>query len=218
MTAGLFGDLGLDGPAWFGAIFGTWPEPPDIVPLRLLGLAERPAHPDQVRSAFRARLRVVHPDVAAYAETPWLQDAADAQAAARPEVAEMTWAREVLLRKIPPPVTASKCPGAGVISRNGPVPVQLCKGCQGAHVTQGGTVRGFHHAGRWSGWCYPCAAAALNEARREARRQARAGRACGSCGATFTPARADARYCSAACRQRAHRGRVAATTTREHTE
>jgi len=38
---------------------GTYPEPPDIVPLRILGLAERPASQEAVRSAFRARLSLV---------------------------------------------------------------------------------------------------------------------------------------------------------------
>lgn len=36
---------------------------------------------------------------------------------------------------------------------------------------------------------------------------------CADCGATFTPARADAAYCSSACRQRAYRTRNAKPVT-----
>ena len=49
--------------------------------------------------------------------------------------------------------------------------------------------------------CRPCY-------RRELRREKRNSLTC-ACGKTFTPARADARYCSDACRQRAYRMRYA---------
>src|SRR5262245_52352585 len=101
----LFGDV--FGEDMLGGLFGasgSWAEPPDIVPLRILGLDARPPSQDEVRSAFRARLLLVHPDVAAYAAVPELQQAADAAAAERPEVAEVVWARDVLLRKVPAPV------------------------------------------------------------------------------------------------------------------
>jgi hypothetical protein len=79
LFAGMFAEL-------FG--IGTYPEPPDITVLRILGLKERPATQDEVRSAFRARLRQVHPDVAAY-EGTHLADASAAVAVQRPEVREL---------------------------------------------------------------------------------------------------------------------------------
>lgn len=42
---------------------------------------------------------------------------------------------------------------------------------------------------------------------RQAGRSRPAPRECAACGSTFTPSRADARYCSPACRQRAYRAR-----------
>lgn len=51
--------------------------------------------------------------------------------------------------------------------------------------------------------CAACARAAINAERRERRGE----RACSTCGTGFTPSRADAAYCSSACRQRAYRGR-----------
>jgi len=198
--ASVFGDL-------FG--FGSWPEPPDIVPLRILGLAERPASQDAVRSAFRARLGAVHPDTAAYREVPWLQHAADSIAAGRPEVAELVWARDVLLRKIPAVTDAAA--HVGTPSPVTPLKPQECKGCGGIHVAySGGTVYGFHHEGRWRGYCYGCAYHAENARQRDLRRDRRADRACESCGETFTPPRSDGRYCSPACRQRSYRQRQAA--------
>jgi hypothetical protein len=188
--------------------FGSWPEPPDIVPLRILGLTGRPASQDAVRSAFRARLLLVHPDVAAYSAVPELQRAADAIAAQRPEVAELVWARDVLLRKIPAVTDINS--HAGNSAPVTPLKPQECKGCGGIHVTNdGGTVYGFHDEGRWRNYCWPCAEHAENARQRDLRRERRADRACDSCGETFTPPRSDGRYCSPACRQRAYRERQA---------
>lgn len=206
---GGFGAPVLDALLGTLAGVGSCAEPPDTVPLRILGLPVMSASAAEVRSAFRARLLAVHPDVAAYPGTPWLQAAADARAQARPEAAELTWARDVLLRKIPPPVTATSVRGAGNGSRNGYEPAR-CKGCGGIHRLHGGTVPGFHLVGRHAGYCYRCAADADNERQRDRRRQARAGRPCDGCGQPFTPPRADGRYCSPACRQRAYRRRQAA--------
>jgi hypothetical protein len=97
-ASSLFGDL------LSGVPLGTYPEPPDSLVLRILGLDATPAAHEQIRSAFRARLRQVHPDLTetTYAAVPALQDAAEALAMQRPEVAELAWARDVLMRKVRP--------------------------------------------------------------------------------------------------------------------
>jgi hypothetical protein len=59
--------------------------------------------------------------------------------------------------------------------------------------------------------CEDCDKAAVAKAARERRSDARGTRQCDSCGETFEPSRTDARYCSNACRQRAHRRRTAVT-------
>jgi len=61
-----------------------------------------------------------------------------------------------------------------------------------------------------------CHTAVTNRLRRERATAARAEREpdkrpCEACGVVFVPARADARYCSSACRQRAYRARVSVT-------
>jgi hypothetical protein len=65
--------------------------------------------------------------------------------------------------------------------------------------------------GRYRGWCSLCANHARIDASTAAvsarKRRARADRTCQGCGATFTPARADGRYCCGACRQAAYRAR-----------
>jgi hypothetical protein len=53
------------------------------------------------------------------------------------------------------------------------------------------------------GLCGAC----YQRAHRRAKREARALIPCAGCGNSFKPARTDARYCSAACRQRAYRER-----------
>ena len=194
LFAGMFAEL-------FG--IGTYPEPPDITVLRLLGLTERPAAQDEVKAAFRARLRELHPDAERY-EGTHLAAATAAIAVQRPEVRELVWARDVLLRKTPPPpVTASGGSLSTLISRN------ACAAC-------GRTITGLFGKPdplpattmrRWRGYCAPCADDAEPGRLRDLRRQARADRECEGCGGTFTPVRSDGRYCSAACRQKAYRQR-----------
>jgi len=202
MTTTAFGDPVFD--ALFGALdgSGTWAEPPDIVPLRILRLAAMPASHAEVKAAFRALLPLVHPDVAAYTAAPWLQAAADAQAQARPEVAELVWARDVLLRKIPPPVTANGGSLAPTVTRHG-FERDRCKGGCG-HTD----LHGLWDPG---GYCPRCAADRANGRRRDLRLEARADRRCKGCGELFTPPRSDGRYCSPACRQRAYRNRPKGT-------
>lgn len=81
-----------------------------------------------------------------------------------------------------------------------------CGRCLGyrRHVRRCGGKRS-----RYIGYCYPCKADAEDERQRELRREARANRPCETCGTLFTPPRADGRYCSGACRQKAYRRRLA---------
>ena len=56
--------------------------------------------------------------------------------------------------------------------------------------------------------CERCTPAARAARARERRRLARSDRSCEWCGETFEPKRADAKFCSGACRQAAYRHRV----------
>jgi hypothetical protein len=55
--------------------------------------------------------------------------------------------------------------------------------------------------------CERCLSHCRVKERAEVRRQARSDRRCAVCGVAFTPGRSDARTCSPACRQKAHRQR-----------
>jgi hypothetical protein len=186
----------LDG--MFGELFGGGrPEPPDTIPLRILGLHQLPAEPDTIRQAFRTRMLAAHPDLRDGAET------ADANA----DVAELVWARDVLLRKVPAPVTPDKGPSCPGFSGNGsPVtPDEVsacnrisrhdyrCENCKDERLNYFGEPYRKHWHGRWSGYCWACAADAENARIRERRAQARTDRTCENCGATFMPRRADGR-------------------------
>ncbi len=192
-----------------GLVLG-WPQPPDRVPLRLLGLSEKPASQDAIRAAFRAEVKLVHPDLSAL---PTLL-------AQTPEVQELVWARDVLLRKVPPAVTHSGNSAWNTASRHVP---PVCFECGGKRLDgTGKPYRVFEKYARWRrrklwvGLCLACAADARNAAKREHHRQIREmirgcrGTGCQSCGASFTPERIDTRYCSPACRQKAYRKRRAA--------
>ena len=177
-------------------LVASWPEPPDIVPLRILGLNYMPTDRAAVKQAFRFKMFAAHPDV-----NP---DTASAQ----DDVQELVWARDVLLRKIPPPVTADDLARRDHASRNG-----YGTGPRNPHSYYGPRcigclkVRHLQRYGRWRGYCWRCKADAENVRQRDLRAQARADRKCEGCGATFTPKRADGRFCSNACRQAMHRRR-----------
>ncbi len=198
MTGGLFDD------SPFAGIFGlgTYAEPPVSVLLRILGLAEKPADHQAVKAAFRARVMQAHPDVTAYVD-PGLRTAAEAIAAGTPEVQELVWARDALLRMIPKPVTGEKVTGSEFVTRHVP---RVCMTCDGKRLNYQGRPyviqRGVD--------CIACTMDAENARQRERRRYARADRPCASCGATFTPPRSDGRYCRPACRQAAYRARSGA--------
>jgi len=193
-------------------MFGGWPEPPDSVPLHILGLDEKPAGQAAIRSAFRARVLHFHPDVIAYTD-PGLTLAAEALAAGTPQVQELVWARDVLLRKTPPPVTG------GISSSEQPRQPshrrRVCKVCDSTRLRHDGRPwdvlnSAFGRRLRWIGYCPPCAGDAENTRTRQRRAAARANRICQSCDKPFTPPRSDAQYCGHACRQRAYRSRAGA--------
>lgn len=188
----------------FAGLFGMHAEPPDGVLLRTLGLAEKPASHDAVKSAFRARVMQVHPDVAAYTD-PGLRMAAEALAAGTPEVQELVWARDELLRKIPRPTPVTDNTFTPRVRRE-PSRCKVCDRVDGQpyRILRSSYGRRLH----WVGYCTLCARDAENARTRERRRAARV-RPCHACGATFTPSRADGRYCTQACRQTAYRNRRA---------
>jgi hypothetical protein len=82
--------------------FGAYPEPPDSLALRVLGLSTKPISQDAVKSAFRTSLMRFHPDLATYTE-PSVRAVWERVLGADPTVQELVWARDVLYRKIPPP-------------------------------------------------------------------------------------------------------------------
>jgi hypothetical protein len=67
--------------------------------------------------------------------------------------------------------------------------------------------RGYLKRRLCDGLCLDCTREMYTTRRREHRAATRANRPCETCGDTFTPPRADGRYCSDACRQRAYRAR-----------
>jgi hypothetical protein len=98
-----------------------------------------------------------------------------------------------------------------------------CGDCRKDHERQWRcTVRPCGYCARPVGWyddqarrrrtlyycCNRCRGRAYNQLQK-ARRSAARHLTCATCKTTFTPARADGRYCSPACRQRAYRQRRA---------
>jgi hypothetical protein len=79
-----------------------------------------------------------------------------------------------------------------------PLRETVCVGCDRPLVIWGRTDKDV------------CGRACLKRLKRRQARQEPEPVVCATCGTTFTPARSDARYCSNACRQRAHRQRHAA--------
>lgn len=184
-------------PLDMGFIFGSWPEPPDAVPLHILGLDDRPKGRAEVKAAFRDRVRTAHPD------------AGDGDGDA---VAPLVWARDVLLRKIPETHVTDKH-GTSVLPQHPSWTPPPCKVCDGDRINPR-TDRphevlssAYGRRRRWVGYCPLCAKDAENARRRDQRRAARSNLPCAVCGQTFTPPRSDAHYCTPACRQAAYRAR-----------
>ncbi len=190
----------------FGSFFGdmlgigTFDEPPDSVPLRILGLAELPADESALRLAFVRKVRELHPDLNPLDDTSWAEVHGD-------EWAEIQWARSVILRKMTS-VTASAVPTGPLGNRNGPG-IDWCRTCERPFgiFNAGGVPAASSWPNRWwrEGLCERCAHEVDLQRARERRRRARADRRCASCTGTFTPSRSDGRYCSSKCRQRAYR-------------
>jgi uncharacterized OB-fold protein len=84
-----------------------------------------------------------------------------------------------------------------------------CKKCGSVYASWPEYVIYMVLSGRFAGLCHDCADDAELQRRRDRRRQARADRTCErkQCGVIFTPGRADGKFCSNACRQRAYRER-----------
>ena len=214
----------------FGSMFESWPEPPETIPLQILGLKPSPSQRD-IKSAFRAKVIEAHPDLKYAFELPAFRQAAEKHKGNLPEIRELVWARDVLIRMAPaePIVTADGVPTSHY---RYPLPqTRECPKCQkqskwcasecdhcGYWFQRcpkcGGESRGWMVAwrGQFAGWCVKCRTEGENERRRELRRRRRANRTCRVCGSTFTPKRSDGRYCSPSCRQRGYRERKAAIT------
>jgi hypothetical protein len=79
---------------------GNFAEPPDSVPLRLLGLEAIPATHAAINDAFRRRVMELHPDTAAYSASPDLAADALTSAEADATVQEAMWARDILFGKV----------------------------------------------------------------------------------------------------------------------
>ena len=86
----------------------------------------------------------------------------------------------------------------------------ICGGCGRVFYTTIYTKKYCHS--------YWCGNQANNRRQREYRQMRRQDLVCQCCGEKFTPKRADARYCSSACRQKDYRKRVtdAASAQNEH--
>ena len=175
--------------------FGTFDEPPDRVPLRILGLSELPIDEAQLRRAFVRKVRKLHPDLNPLDESSWREVQADGWD-------EVQWARAVLKRKIDR-VTAKSDPVGNLVTRHTGPGKSWCRGCERPF----GLFRRGGVGWKRDGLCYRCAHEEDLKAARERRRAHRANRSCPQCGAIFTPSRSDGRYCKPACRQRAYRER-----------
>jgi predicted nucleic acid-binding Zn ribbon protein len=230
---GMFDDLAQ----LFGV--GSWPEPPDHLPLRILGLSEG-ASREAVVKAFRKKLLEIHPDLRPAFENPDFREWAQAGRGDLPDVQELVWARDCALRKIPEPVTSNGSTAVSVTKSVTDRPhfkaesgkAAICRNCGGElkpperinlyrrsvelycdacakredwipdHRC---VVCGVVMIGQASRCSETCDRKAASEARRKRRAWRRGKKICQTCGERFEPTRTDAKYCSAACRQRAYR-------------
>ena len=195
----IFGDF-------FGSMLGlgSFDEPPDTVPLSILGLPELPTDESELRRAFVRKVRELHPDLNPLDEASWAGVHGD-------EWEAVQWARSVLTRKLQDaaPVTGE----SGSVGHH-----TICNGCPecghalgwrtGHPAYYGGYHTGAPDRVRFRGYCWPCVQEVRLREVREARLRARQHRTCEACGTVFTPSRADGRYCLSRCRQRAYRARA----------
>jgi hypothetical protein len=175
-----------------------------------------------IASAFRRRAMEVHPDLQLAYDHPVLQQAAEDALSTHPEIRELVWARDVLMKTAPSDVAPSDVTGKTGYIHVPILPVtpkkpRTCAKCQRelAEREYFGVGWGPHRSRR-RGWCYPCVRADDSARAADRRRRRRANRRCVVCATIFTPSRSDGLYCSRRCRQKAYRGRV--TTTRRSVE
>lgn len=81
---------------------GRSPKPPKHLPLRILGLSGDP-WPDEIRSAYRAKLLATHPDLKPAFENPDFQEMAQKSRGKLPDIQELVWARDCALAQAPKP-------------------------------------------------------------------------------------------------------------------
>lgn len=175
-------------------IFGV-ADVPETIPLRILGLRPPVPNREAIVSAFRRRVIEVHPDLQLAYDHPVLQGGAEA-VEDRPEIRELVWARDVLVEIAPNGDSVTDSGGGIEAPTQAVTRPWVCRDCQ-------------QERHRWSGGrCLECSTAHEAAQARERRRRRRANRRCAGCAAIFTPSRADGRYCSPACRQRAYRQRT----------
>jgi hypothetical protein len=99
MNAVLNGDgFGLGG-------WGCFAEPPESLVCRILGLREKPRNRDEIKEAFRRRVRETHPDLQPFNPLDWGSATAWGRASRSVEFQEIVWAREVLLRMVKEPAS-----------------------------------------------------------------------------------------------------------------
>ncbi len=235
----------------FSDIFGGgWPEPPDHVPLKILGLSGDPGR-DEIKRAYHRAIMAAHPDLKLAFDNPAYRDMAQSSYGTFPDVQELIWASRCALRKRP---EVKDVTDNNVTTMGGLRPVtreprkyfevekgqpRICRTCGAALPPPVRTSishwpmlfcdkchekeeKGeFYFISRhrrcprcrvWMGdtrfkYCsHECSRAAERERRQMKRPSSK--RSCSDCKKEFVPTRMDARYCSARCRQRAHRGRV----------
>jgi hypothetical protein len=147
------------------------------VPLRILGMSpyHRPSQ-EYISHVFRSKIKAAHPDLV---PEDWsIRDVEE------PDLQELVWARDVLLRKFPPP------PGPATVTPHawGPPARSIRNRCPGCKDEHGETFDRPHRTrGRWRGYCERCARDAENARRREIRHFLRVHTDdCANCG--FVPA------------------------------
>lgn len=196
----------------FADILG-FEEVPETIPLRILGLVPPVPSRQAIVSAFRRRAIEVHPDLQLAYDNPVLQAGAEGLIT-RPEIRELVWARDELVKRAPDPdrVTDKSHTHDQEFVSVTPT-AKVCRKCQRTlGEDERYAVSPYVEYSRRAGWCWRCARADENARARDRRRRRhpRATRPCAQCAALFTPPRADGRYCSPRCRQAAFRSRVTA--------
>lgn len=252
-----FGSIFKDVEDIFGSFFGElrfWPQPPKHLPLRILGLSGDP-WPNEIKSAYHAKLLAAHPDLRPAFDNPEYQEMAQKGRGDLPDIQELVWTRDCALRQAPrpKPVTDNGNPhGEETINVTPTIALrkssklfeakigepEICCYCGGElkppirirkrwkrqrficdscaeenglkwdRCLNCGVLMSRRNHQKAKYCCYECKATSKAKLKRERRLRQRTNRVCPECGKKFTPRRGDAKYCSPACRQRAHRKRL----------